>query len=371
MAENTPAAARAQMDKAIEDAAEIADRLKLSPRAPEDGEQQPSDDARRQLTAHKATIKSLSEQVATAHNALRTLARAYADAVPGAAEPGVAEQGCDDCSVEPGERHRYAGCPGNERAAARGQDVFEGLLANVGRSLASAVDDAERAEAIEMLLDGWYAAWPESAVTSPSFPLATELVRLLRPRPQSDLTDRLAAALKWLMRINAGEGVPSATWDIWETLLAEHAAGAEPIERTASSTTYEVLAAVLAERRRQDAKWGEQNHPDAHPDILGRLTDGAGEWWGEPAEVARRLSEYYEIPVASRARCNCRHEADHHGPTWVGIAIEEMAEVLEAAVSDPATLRAEWVQLAAVAVAAVEAIDRRIENDTAEEDSRG
>jgi hypothetical protein len=29
----------------------------------------------------------------------------------------VARAGCDDCSVEPGERHRYAGCPGNRRAA--------------------------------------------------------------------------------------------------------------------------------------------------------------------------------------------------------------------------------------------------------------
>lgn len=27
----------------------------------------------------------------------------------------VTRPGCDDCSVEPGERHRYAGCPGNVR----------------------------------------------------------------------------------------------------------------------------------------------------------------------------------------------------------------------------------------------------------------
>lgn len=31
----------------------------------------------------------------------------------------AAPGGCDDCSVEPGERHLYAGCPGNERAARR------------------------------------------------------------------------------------------------------------------------------------------------------------------------------------------------------------------------------------------------------------
>jgi hypothetical protein len=30
-----------------------------------------------------------------------------------------APNGCDDCSVEPGESHRYAKCPGNQRARAR------------------------------------------------------------------------------------------------------------------------------------------------------------------------------------------------------------------------------------------------------------
>lgn len=32
----------------------------------------------------------------------------------------VAPFGCDDCSVEDGEPHRYAGCPGNVRAIERG-----------------------------------------------------------------------------------------------------------------------------------------------------------------------------------------------------------------------------------------------------------
>lgn len=31
----------------------------------------------------------------------------------------VAPLGCDDCSVEDGEPHRYAGCPGNVRQCAR------------------------------------------------------------------------------------------------------------------------------------------------------------------------------------------------------------------------------------------------------------
>lgn len=34
-------------------------------------------------------------------------------------QPLPAPRGCDDCSVEPGETHRYAGCPGNLRAIER------------------------------------------------------------------------------------------------------------------------------------------------------------------------------------------------------------------------------------------------------------
>lgn len=52
---------------------------------------------------------------------------AYAPPLPGiglwehagVCPPRVAPNGCDDCSVEPGERHRHAGCPGNLPAIAR------------------------------------------------------------------------------------------------------------------------------------------------------------------------------------------------------------------------------------------------------------
>ncbi|MEU4367526.1 hypothetical protein [Micromonospora chersina] len=107
---------------------------------------------RRQLNIEKSLVRGLQGQLASAHAALRNLAQAYADTgaihariheqevddllaerdayeppLPGVGlwehdgvcPPAVAEQGCDDCSVEPGERHRHRGCPGNERAAAR------------------------------------------------------------------------------------------------------------------------------------------------------------------------------------------------------------------------------------------------------------
>jgi hypothetical protein len=69
------------------------------------------------------------------------------------------------------------------------------------------------------------------------------------------------------------------------------------------ATTMRVLDEVQDERRRQDAKWGEQNHPDGT------------------------------------------------------IALEEVFEALVE--TDPAKLRDELLQVAAVAVAWVEAIDRR------------
>ena len=97
--------------------------------------------------------------------------------------------------------------------------------------------------------------------------------------------------------------------------------------------TGEVLDDVHDERRRQDRKWGEQNHPD------GTKSD----------------------PV-SEAHADCiRHRADEAARagtlTWRHILDEEVAEAF--AEDDPARLREELVQVAAVAVGWIEAIDRR------------
>lgn len=91
------------------------------------------------------------------------------------------------------------------------------------------------------------------------------------------------------------------------------------------------LANVAAERTRQDAKWGEQNHPD-----------GTGEMYARDAE---------------NARFRCQRAAAKGEVTWQHILDEEVAEAY--AESDPVKLRAELVQVAAVAVAWVDAIDRR------------
>jgi hypothetical protein len=103
--------------------------------------------------------------------------------------------------------------------------------------------------------------------------------------------------------------------------------------------TAAVLDEVAAERVRQDATWGEQNHPD-----------GTG-----PEEEI--LAAWPAASLATYARNNCQRQAEMGIVTWLDILGEEVAEAL--AESDPARLRTELVQIAAVAVAWAEAIDRR------------
>lgn len=91
-----------------------------------------------------------------------------------------------------------------------------------------------------------------------------------------------------------------------------------------------VFAAILAERWRQDEKWGEQNHP------MGTSSD----------------DELFA--AAARARTNV---ATKNGSlTWALILEEETWEAL--AEEDESKLREELIQVAAVATAWIECIDR-------------
>lgn len=91
-----------------------------------------------------------------------------------------------------------------------------------------------------------------------------------------------------------------------------------------------VIADVLQERARQDTQWGEQNHPDG---------TGGNQ---AAADLARRV---------------CQQAADAGQLTWRQVLDEEVQEAF--AEADPGRLRTELVQVAAVAVAWIEAIDRR------------
>ena len=97
-----------------------------------------------------------------------------------------------------------------------------------------------------------------------------------------------------------------------------------------------VLGEIFVERERQDRKWGEQNHPD-----------GTGEY-----------PETIDTDVAKMA---CQDAADGRYLTWVHILREEVAEAF--AETRPDRLRAELLQVAAVAIAWIEAIDRREATD--------
>lgn len=96
--------------------------------------------------------------------------------------------------------------------------------------------------------------------------------------------------------------------------------------------TYEVAGEVVNERARQDAKWGQQNHPDGT----------GGESARREADVAKALTD---------------HNAKFGKLTWNDILNEEVKEAF--AESDPEKLREELLQVSAVASAWAEAIDRR------------
>lgn len=106
-------------------------------------------------------------------------------------------------------------------------------------------------------------------------------------------------------------------------------------------TTQPVLNEVLAERVRQDEKWGEQNWP-SFPEWATKASTRAN-WFGVPTEANAKLV------TETRFR---RREG-----TYADIFVEEVAEAIGALDEDH--LREELVQVAAVAVAWIEAIDRR------------
>jgi len=103
--------------------------------------------------------------------------------------------------------------------------------------------------------------------------------------------------------------------------------------RILAPETYTVASEVLEERRAQNAKWHEQNHPNG--------TDGRDQ----------------NVHNANTARWLTDAHAKAGTVTWRDILDEEVQEAF--AEYDPRKLRTELLQVAAVASAWVEAIDRR------------
>jgi hypothetical protein len=111
-----------------------------------------------------------------------------------------------------------------------------------------------------------------------------------------------------------------------------------------------ILNEIDAERERQDAKFGEQNLR-SHAGMIG------------PGDIIR-----YRIPSAEDCREICSHRKQAGIVSWLDVALEELAEVNEASLDavnpystgTEAEVREELIQLAAVCVAWVECIDRRL-----------
>lgn len=116
------------------------------------------------------------------------------------------------------------------------------------------------------------------------------------------------------------------------------------IDGVCSACITTVLSDVQAEENRQDAKWGEQNHPDGTgpdvPVLADLLRDGTDAAW-----LAVQATEATDVKARDGA------------VTWRDILLEEVFEAL--AESSPEKLRTELVQVAAVAAQWVKAKDRQ------------
>lgn len=108
--------------------------------------------------------------------------------------------------------------------------------------------------------------------------------------------------------------------------------------------TIRVLMEVQAERIRQHKKWGEQNHPDF------------------PKHSYTERSKIEAIENAEEAKRICEEHFANNDPNWVVILLEEIAESL-AEQDNRAKLRAELIQVAAVAVGWIEKLDREDANE--------
>lgn len=104
-----------------------------------------------------------------------------------------------------------------------------------------------------------------------------------------------------------------------------------------------ILNEIKKERTKQDLKWGIQNHPILDHTLIDR----------DPT----RMCEEYEIPTENRAKQLCEINAKRGTLTFMHILVEEISEAASCKNNIDA-LRKELIQVAAVAVAMVDSLDR-------------
>lgn len=100
---------------------------------------------------------------------------------------------------------------------------------------------------------------------------------------------------------------------------------------------------IKAERERQDLKWGEQNHPILNEDLM--------------VIPVVHTSLYYGIPTEEAAKRKCDQRAKEGRVTFMDILVEEVSEVASSG-KDIQAMREELIQVAAVAVAMIQSLDR-------------
>lgn len=100
-----------------------------------------------------------------------------------------------------------------------------------------------------------------------------------------------------------------------------------------STSMRTIMNEIVLERYAQDEKWGEQNHPFNSNDHQ--------VWFSALASVSKKAND-------DSARLG--------NLTWADILLEEVYEAI--AEKDPKKIREELIQVAAVAAAAIECLDR-------------
>lgn len=117
-----------------------------------------------------------------------------------------------------------------------------------------------------------------------------------------------------------------------------------------------IVTEIFGECEKQLDKWDVQGHPDG----TGPDAHVFGWKFGDMAERFKALNDHYASGKAVLYGLD-DHKVSIAVPHWSLILLEEVYEAL--AESDPAKLRAELIQVAAVAASWIENIDRRSSSD--------
>lgn len=187
--------------------------------------------------------------------------------------------------------------------------------------------------------------------------VARNALRVERDDSATELDALRAAAREWARHVGDAtlQGATPAYLDAAARLRALATGAAYETARDIVMPRAAIVNAVLAERARQDARWGEQNHPDVDRELTDR--DGG-------CTPARMAMEHL-VARASVARLACERAAARGQCTWAHILVEEVAELVEAATlaqqgqGPEEDVGRELVQVAAVCVSWLEARARR------------